>query len=91
MGANEPELRRTKQRLALSHQPVFPGLNALIATVMNMMERAYRTMADAYPKMKYVDYGTEDLELVDYGGDQRGLGRGEGMRHVETVASTNQS
>jgi hypothetical protein len=56
-----------------------------VAAAMRMMDFAYRTLTHTCPEMKRVDYGTLDLELVEYNEDQRRLDRAEAMRQVENV------
>lgn len=56
-----------------------------VAAAIRMMDYAYRTLTHTCPKMKRVDYGTLDLEMVEYNEDQTRLDRAEAMRHVENV------
>lgn len=52
---------------------------------MRMLENGYGSLRHPCPKMMRVDYGTLDLDLVEYNEDQRRLDRAEGMRQVERV------
>jgi hypothetical protein len=85
VGAGESKLRRAQRRLVFSVQLVFPEVNAFVGATMNMMERTYKTMGHTCPEMKYVDYGTLDLDLLEQDDDQRRLDRTEGRGHVDEV------
>jgi len=52
---------------------------------MRMLENGYGSLRHPCPKMMRVDYGTLDLDLVEYNEDQRRLDRAEGTRQVERV------